>query len=254
MSWKEAHKRCPAGVYPVCHNSLNSVTISGDAKSVDDFLVELHAEGIFAKLVNSSNIAFHSKYSEIVGDKLRPKFEEIIPIPKQRSSHWISTSIPENQWQDQLAQTSSAAYFINNLLSPVLFQEAVQHIPNNAIVIEIAPNCLFQAILRRSLPSTVINIGLQKANHINNTSFFMENLGKLYIAGAQPNLSIFYPIINYPVGRGTPMLSTFIEWDHSEEWMVANFMDQSQYTGECVVNVDISTKKDEYITGHKIST
>ena len=29
LSWEEAKRRCPQGVVPACHNSMNSVTISG---------------------------------------------------------------------------------------------------------------------------------------------------------------------------------------------------------------------------------
>lgn len=252
LSWEEAHKRCPAGVYPACHNSANSVTISGNPEFVTKFVDELKNEGVFAKVVNSSNVAFHSKYIESVGDKLRVELGRLIPAPKKRSSRWISSSVAENHWQDQLAQTSSAAYCVNNMLSPVLFHEALQHIPENAIVIEIAPHCLLQAILRRSLPSTATNIGMQIANHADNMAYFMTSMGKIYVAGAQPKLSVFYPKVEYPVGRGTPTISSFIEWDHSENWMVAKFDSKSKFTGENVIDIDISAEKDAYIADHVI--
>ncbi|EFN63413.1 Fatty acid synthase, partial [Camponotus floridanus] len=102
--------------------------------------------------------------------------------PKQRSARWISSSIPEAAWGSPLAQLSSSAYHVNNLLSPVLFQEAIAHIPDNAITLEIAPYCLLQAILRRSLPPTVTNIGLHKRDHSNNLAFLLSSIGKLYVA------------------------------------------------------------------------
>lgn len=72
---------------------------------------------------------------------------QVIPNPKPRSSRWISTSIPETQWQTELAQNSSAEYHVNNLVSPVLFQEGLRHIPENAVVVEIAPHALLQVLL-----------------------------------------------------------------------------------------------------------
>lgn len=58
-------------------------------------------------------------------------------MAKPRSRKWISSSIPESGWSSQLAAYSSAAYHVNNLLSPVLFHEASLHIPEDAIVIEV---------------------------------------------------------------------------------------------------------------------
>lgn len=69
---------------------------------------------------------------------------QVIREPRPRSDRWLSTSIPEAQWQSSLARTSSAEYNVNNLVSPVLFQEALWHIPEHAVVLEIAPHALLQ--------------------------------------------------------------------------------------------------------------
>lgn len=52
--------------------------------------------------------------------------------------------MPEAQWQTSLACTCSAEYNVNNLVSPVLFQEALWHVPEHAVVLEIAPHALLQ--------------------------------------------------------------------------------------------------------------
>lgn len=69
---------------------------------------------------------------------------QVIREPRPRSARWFSTSIPEAQWQGELARTSSAEYNVNNLVSPVLFQEALWHIPEHAVVLEIAPHALLR--------------------------------------------------------------------------------------------------------------
>ncbi|XP_043486066.1 fatty acid synthase [Polistes fuscatus] len=251
LGWQEAAKHCPPDISPVCHNASDSVTVSGPANSVLKFVEELKSQKIFAKFVDSSGIAFHSKYIASAGPKLRTALEKIIPNPKQRSARWISSSIPESAWGGPLAQLSSAAYHVNNLLSPVLFQEVLAYVPENAMVIEIAPHCLLQAILRRSLPPTVTSIGLHKKDYVNNIDFFLSNIGKLYIAGGQPKISKLYPLINYPVGRGTPMLNSLIKWDHSTAWSVANFVNTAR-SGESIVEIDLSKETDAYISGHTI--
>lgn len=103
---------------------------------------------------------------------------KVIPNPKKRSSKWISSSIPESAWNTDLAKESSVAYHVNNLLSSVLFHEAVKHIPKNAICIEIAPTGLLQAILKRSMGNGVTNLSLVKRGHENNLQFFLSNIGK----------------------------------------------------------------------------
>lgn len=86
LSWEEAKKRCPPDVFPACHNAADSVSISGPKASLDKFIAELKAENIFAKAVNSSGVAFHSKYIADAGPKLRASLEKIITNPKQRTS------------------------------------------------------------------------------------------------------------------------------------------------------------------------
>ena len=82
----------------------------------------------------------------------------------KRSSSWISTSVPESDWNKPLAQHCSAEYLTNNLLNSVLFEEGSKHIPSEALVIEVAPHGLLQAIMKRSLPQTCSNVALARRN------------------------------------------------------------------------------------------
>lgn len=252
LGWEEVKKRCPPNVYPACQNSKDSTTISGSIEPMKKFVEQLKQENIFVRMVDSSGVAFHSKYMASAGQNLRSALEKIIPNPKPRSSKWISTSIPIAAWDSPLAQLSSAAYHVNNLLSPVLFEQGLNYVPENAITIEIAPHCLMQAILRRSLSKNVTNIGLHKRGHKDNLFFLLENLGKLYMAGAQPKISKLYPPITYPVGRGTPMISSMVKWDHTTEWAVADFCKSGNLSGESVIEFDLSKETDAYIAGHMI--
>lgn len=60
-----------------CHNSKDSVTVSGPPASISAFVKSLHAEGIFAKEVKSSGFAFHSKYIADAAPKLRSSLERV---------------------------------------------------------------------------------------------------------------------------------------------------------------------------------
>ncbi|CAH1399526.1 unnamed protein product [Nezara viridula] len=251
LSWEEINERLPEGIVAACHNSGDNVTISAPAELLDPFLEKLSVEGIFNRKVNSSGFAFHSKYIADAGPQLRANLEKIIPIPKPRTKRWISTSIPESAWSSELASSSSAAYHVNNLLSPVLFHEGVSHIPDGALVIEIAPHSLLQAVLKRSLPNCSV-IGLVKKDVPDDVGNFLRNVGKIHNEGVALDLKCLYPRIAYPVGRGTPMISPMLKWDHSIEWQVPLFAKQTSKSGECVIEIDINKENDSFIVGHTI--
>jgi len=103
---------------------------------------------------------------------------QVIVERRERTKRWISSSIPQSQWSSELARYSSVEYLVNNLVSPVLFQEALQHVPDNAIVIEIAPHPLLQAVLRRALPSTCTIGGLMDKRQPDNLVHLLTSLGK----------------------------------------------------------------------------
>ena len=102
----------------------------------------------------------------------------MIKEKRKRTSRWVSSSIPESDWRSDLAAYSSADYHVNNLVSPVLFQEALRHVPSNAVTIEIAPHCLLQAVLKRSLGDGCAFIPLMKRHHADNMQFLLSSLGK----------------------------------------------------------------------------
>uniref|UniRef100_A0A0K8V335 Fatty acid synthase n=1 Tax=Bactrocera latifrons TaxID=174628 RepID=A0A0K8V335_BACLA len=251
LAWDDAHKRVPSDCYPVCHNNQDNCTIAGPGDSIDALVAQLNSEGVFAKAVSSSGFAFHSKYIAGAAPKLRQMLEKIIPTAKNRSPRWVSSSIPESAWNTPVAKQSSAAYHVNNMLSPVLFYEALLHIPANAICIEIAPHGLLQAILKRALGRDVLNISLVKRGHPNNAEFLLTNIGKLYAAGGQPQIHHLVRPISYPVGRGTPMLNSKIGWDHSQRWVVPKY-GAAKSSGDTVIEIDLSTDDDSFIMGHTI--
>ncbi|XP_073462807.1 fatty acid synthase [Aquarana catesbeiana] len=257
LTWEECKVQCPQGVVPACHNSEDTVTISGPQDSVRDFVVKLKKDGVFAKEVQSAGVAFHSYYMASIAPSLLRALKKVITVPKKRSHRWVSTSIPESHWRSDLAQLSSAEYHVNNLVSPVLFQEGLQSIPENAVVVEIAPHALLQAILRRSLKSTNTILPLMKRGHSNNLEFFLTNIGKVYLSGINVHCNNIYPPVEYPVPAGTPLISPLFQWDHSQTWDVPKPEDfpagSGGSTSTTVYNVDMNPDSpDIFMSGHCI--
>lgn len=70
MSWQEAENAKPASVDVACHNSADNCTVSGPTEDVAKFVEELQEKNVFARTVNVSNIAFHSRYVRPAGEIL----------------------------------------------------------------------------------------------------------------------------------------------------------------------------------------
>ncbi|KAM4824750.1 fatty acid synthase [Urocitellus parryii] len=256
LSWEESKQRCPVGIVPACHNSEDTVTISGPQAAVSEFVEQLKQEGVFAKEVRTGGFAFHSYYMEAIAPSLLQALKQVIREPKPRSTRWLSTSIPEAQWQGSLARTFSPEYSVNNLVSPVLFQEALWHVPENAVVLEIAPHALLQAVLKRGLKPSCTIIPLMKKGHEDNLHFLLTNVGKLHLAGINVNPDALFPPVDFPVPRGTPLISPLIQWDHSQTWDVPateHFPNGSSSTSATVYTIDTSPESpDHYLLDHCI--
>lgn len=61
-----------------------------------------------------------------------------------------------------------------------------------------------------------------------------------------------YPEIEFPVSRGTPMISPLIEYDHEQNWHVPNFNAKKSMSFERKVTIDLSAEE-EYLIGHVVN-
>ncbi len=75
---------------------------------VAKLVAELQAEDIFAREVDSSGIPFHSPAMQKVREPMLAAMRTAVAHAKPRSSRWISSSIPESEWESELAHTWSA--------------------------------------------------------------------------------------------------------------------------------------------------
>lgn len=80
-------------------------------------------------MIDTAGIAFHSPKILQVKEKMLEKMRAVVSKPKIRSSKWVSTSIPEERLEDELALYCSADYHVSNLLNemPFQFQTLTKH-------------------------------------------------------------------------------------------------------------------------------
>ncbi|KAK3917296.1 Fatty acid synthase, partial [Frankliniella fusca] len=220
MGYKDIKDMVPEAIEVACHNSATSCTLSGPTADLERFVAELKAKGVFARTVNVSNIAYHSRYIKPAAPRLLELLKGVILEPKARSARWVSTSVKPDEHQTPAAQIASAEYFTNNLLSSVYFEEGCASIEKDALAIEIAPHGLLQAILKRSLSTDAVNIPMTKRD-LPGTMMVLESLGRMYMEGLNPQVARLYPKVETPVSRGTVPLSPLATWDHRDTWPVA---------------------------------
>ena len=213
---------------------------------MDKFVEHLKSEKIFTKRINSSDIPFHSPLMKVVAQDMIKKLKSVSGSQKLRSSRWISTSVPESQWSAPEGRYSSAEYFVNNLTSPVLFQEAIQLIPKDAIVIEISPDSMFKNVIRRSVGPDSTYVGLMKRkNSENSVIYLLSSIGELFNLGLKPKIEILYPRIQYPVRRGTQSLGSLIRWDHQDDWLVPLYPEYFNENSKSEIKIEIDLRKEE---------
>ncbi|XP_076267668.1 fatty acid synthase-like [Rhynchophorus ferrugineus] len=83
---------------------------------------------------------------------------------------------------------------------------------------------------------------------------FLITMGKLYELGFNPQLQHLYPPVQFPVSRGTPMISPAIKWKHDKSWHVCKYTSYNN-----TVKIDEKSSRfclgesdHEYIVGHVI--
>lgn len=250
MNYREVEKIIPDDVDIACHNSTDSTTVSGPAESVKTFINELSAKNIFAKEVACSGIPLHSRYIKQMGTNLKRNLNEVIRSPKKRSPKWLSSCFKEEMWNELECQFSSSDYHTQNLLNPVLFEEVLAKLPENSLMIEIAPHCLLQSILKRSIKNGAF-IGLARRNNLNGCELLMEELAKLFENGVDIDVAKLYPAIEFPVSRNTPKIASLIKWDHSENHLVPHAEPLFAYERRYVA-LSLKEKAFEFVQDHII--
>lgn len=178
LSYTQILPLLPEGIYVSCRNSSTSVTIAGLENEIKTFIQALTKQGVFAREVNSCNLALHTKYIDEAHAYCLDFLKTVCKDRQPRSSKWISSSVPEDGEQPGWAKYSNADYHFNNFRNPVLFEQALKHIPENAILIEVSPHGTLQPILKRELGSEVTNICLAHRNSDDNENFFLNSLGR----------------------------------------------------------------------------
>lgn len=166
----------PNDVDIACHNSVDSTTVSGPVESVRAFVKKMNNENIFAREVECSGVPLHSRYIKDMGRRFKSKLDDVIKRPRARSSKWLSTCFAKDEWNTDDAKLCSGKYHATNLLNPVLFEEALEMLPENSLTIEVGPHALLKSLLKRSMKNAT-HISITQRENKDGALFLMNGLG-----------------------------------------------------------------------------
>ncbi|KAM5467173.1 Type I Iterative PKS [Microsporum ferrugineum] len=205
------------GVVIACENSPQSVTLSGDSDKLDKVLTEIQStdEDIFCRRLRVG-IAYHSHHmqslAELYHNLIKPHItfrNTMIPL---RSSVTGKTVIEPSQLD--------AGYWVQNLLSPVLFSAAVATVFNgndaSTTFIEIGPHSALSGPLRQIFdshkpkPDAIYIPTLIRGD--DQVTSLLAAAGRVYLKGSP----ILFSAINGP-GTVLTDLPTY-PWQHSQKY------------------------------------
>lgn len=244
LSKEEATEFCSRPEYMdrlcvAASNSPTLVTLSGDLDMVIRAVGELKEKGVFARQLNVDS-AYHSphmrqpvlEYSKILAES------GIEPLTSDNGTYWASSTygtLDEVNNQDLVVK-----YWADNMISPVLFQEAFKAALDDCgpfdCVIEIGPHPALKSpateIMKANLPSVLPYMGVLNRNREDRLTF-ADFLGNMWTYFGPSSINID----SYVEGSPRPDLKECrlldlpsYPWDHSQiHWRESRLSEQFHF-------------------------
>jgi zearalenone synthase (highly reducing iterative type I polyketide synthase) len=268
-------------VHVACVNSPRSITVSGGVDGVDRLCDALQAENVFARKLQVDT-AYHSPHMELVAQEYFEAIADVSVNPR------VGDSIMYSSVSGGAAEPSELgpAYWVRNLISPVLFASAVQHLAHNDfpadadcggedcaavdVLVEVGPHSALQGPTTQSLQA----IGLPDipyhsilTRHRSGDETALELAGNLFVRG--------YPVDFREINQSAPNCKTLVDlpvypWNHTQanwaesrlsseyrlrETLRASFLGAPTPTlvaGESVWRGHIRLSREPWIADHEI--
>jgi malonyl CoA-acyl carrier protein transacylase/NADPH:quinone reductase-like Zn-dependent oxidoreductase len=144
-------------VLVACHNSAASVTLSGDVDALEIVKSRLDADNIFVRFVKTGGKAYHSHHMKPVAAnyaKLVQRARTMLYLGSPPISDAVMVSSVSNTKLGR-GTIIDEQYWISNLCSPVLFNQAIQTVAvdsqfgNVDVLIEIGPHSALSGPIRQ---------------------------------------------------------------------------------------------------------
>ncbi|KAK5957266.1 Type I Iterative PKS [Knufia fluminis] len=194
-----------------CYNSPRNVTVSGDDHRINRLKEQLSQQGVFARKLLVKN-AYHSSHMQEVADEYLKSLGHLSSAAEHRQQqvHMFSSVTGSHIGQHML----DAQYWVDNLVSPVRFEEALRQmcfsrtekgqasIKINAsagniltdVIIEIGPHAALQSTIKETLAATSYSSTISTLSTLNRSTpglaTILDTIGHLVCKGAPLDLSM----------------------------------------------------------------
>ena len=126
-------------VVAACINSPSSVTLSGDANLIDELQNDLQQKQIFARKLKV-DIAYHSPHLNAISMQYLELLNSVKPQrPHEKRQMYSSVNASAIE-----ASELGAIYWVRNLVSPVLFYDALREMLESPNSVEKSVDCLLE--------------------------------------------------------------------------------------------------------------
>ncbi|KAI0393940.1 polyketide synthase PksD [Xylariaceae sp. FL0594] len=222
------HLSMDGSIHVACVNSPTNITLSGDEAAIDKLKHRLDQDGIFAQKV-PTGVAYHSPAMTEISDEYRQCLGVLQRgKPNDKTALMISSVTGLKAAHDYV---STAEYWVENLVSPVRFADALRYLVSAAPRldglktisdhIEVGPH----GALQRSIKDTITEATGNKAfrsvsvlsRNISSLTSTMQMAGQLFVHGHPVSIVA----VNRPDDRpleNTPFVPDMPEYpfDHSQ--------------------------------------
>lgn len=179
-------------VHTACVNSPNNVTLSGPSAAIDALAVLLKAAGVLATKVNTG-VAYHSPAMRAIAAEYLERMGTLAPRAEADAAPATMVSSVTGQAVARKL-LSSPQYWVDNLVSPVRFADAVRLSVSTSLslplplgvdavadVVEIGPHAALRRAVRESAPGLRYHAALLRNQAPLQT--LLELVGELFCHG-----------------------------------------------------------------------
>ncbi|KAI0451357.1 hypothetical protein F5B21DRAFT_528029 [Xylaria acuta] len=195
-------------VYIACINSPINCTLSGPERTIDAVKRHLDEEGIFAQKLKTG-VAYHSSFMLIIAKDYLSRMGTL-DAGNKSAIPMISTVTGQSVRSSILAM---AQYWVDNLVSPVLFSDAIGIVTQKASTLKVGLGSITDLVeigphsaLKRPIQDTVAQAGNRKQTRYASAlhrskdavASILELLGHLFCHGHEFNISEANRLLSNP--------------------------------------------------------
>ncbi|PHH68887.1 hypothetical protein CDD82_201 [Ophiocordyceps australis] len=212
-----------AGAKVACHNSPASATVSGDASAVDAVAAELAAGGVFHRKLRV-DVAYHSAHMGLVADDYHAAIRHVEARDSASAGVAFYSSL-RGRRIEPASRCLDAAYWVDNLVKPVLFSPAVDSLCRDVkptVLVEIGPHAALEGPVKQILRSLGAAAGDASylASLVRNqdaTTAMLRLAGRLFVMGQ----SLDFAQVNAVEAHEAPRLLDDLApypWTYEQYW------------------------------------